>query len=76
MIRRQSAALLTAVKTEKRSKYSPESDKVSQTEAKTILFLILFVLSREEFSLMSGTGRSFWTLPVMRSNNTQNRCRV
>jgi hypothetical protein len=37
MIRRQSAALLTAVKTEKRSKYTPESDKVSQTEAKTIL---------------------------------------
>jgi len=54
---------------EKRSKYTPGSDKVSQTEAKTILFLILFVLSREEFSLMSGMGRSFWTLPVMRSNN-------
>jgi len=31
MIRRQSAALLTAVKTEKRSKYTPESAKVSQT---------------------------------------------
>jgi len=69
MIRRRSAALLTAVKVEKRSKYTPGSDKVSQTEAKTILFLILFVLSREEFSLMSGMGRSFWTLPVMRSNN-------
>jgi len=69
MIRRHSAALLTAVKAEKRSTYIPESDKVSSTEARTMLFLVLFILSREEFSLMSGMGRSFWTLPVMRSNN-------
>jgi hypothetical protein len=44
MIRRQSAALLTAVKAEQRSKDAPRSDKVSQTEAKTRLFLVLFVL--------------------------------
>jgi hypothetical protein len=34
-----------------------------------MLFLVLFILSREEFSLMSGMGRSFWPLQVMRSNN-------
>jgi hypothetical protein len=54
MIRRHSAASLTAVEVEKRSKYAPESDKVSQREARRILFLALFVPSREEFSLMSG----------------------
>jgi hypothetical protein len=69
MIRRHSAAFLTAVKAEKRSKYAPESDKVSQTQAQTTLFLVLFVLHGEGFSLMSGMGQSFWTLPVMRSNN-------
>ena len=31
--------------------------------------LILFVLSREDVSLMSGIGPSFWTLPIMRCNN-------
>src|SRR6266568_2278437 len=31
--------------------------------------LILFVLSREDVSLMSGIGPSFWTLPIMRGNN-------
>ena len=54
MIRRHSAALLTAVKVEKRSIYAPESDKVSQREVQTRLFLVLFVLSREDCSLMSG----------------------
>ena len=49
-------ALLTAVKAEERSKYAPGSDKVSETEAKTILFLVLFVLCREEFLLISGMG--------------------
>ena len=34
---------------------------------KTIL--VLFGLSREDFSLMSGMGRSFLTLPIMRSHN-------
>src|SRR5262245_533747 len=38
MIRRHSAALLTAIKAEKRSKHVPESDKISQTETQTILF--------------------------------------
>ncbi len=69
MIRRHSTALLSAVKVEKKRKYASESDKVSQREAQTILFLALFVLSQEGFSLMSGMGRSSWTLPVMRSNN-------
>ena len=31
--------------------------------------LILFVLSREDVSLMSGIRPSFLTLPIMRSNN-------
>ena len=69
MIRRHSAALLTAVQANKRSKYSPRSDKVSQTEAQIRLFLILFALSREECLLVSGMERNFWTLPVMVSNN-------
>jgi hypothetical protein len=69
MIRRHSVALLTAVKAEKRSKYAPESGKVSQTDAQTILFLVILVLHREKFSLRSGMGRNFWTLPVMRRNN-------
>src|SRR5437899_56736 len=34
--------------------------------------LILFVLSREDVSLMSGIGPSFWTLPIMRGNNAYN----
>ncbi|OLE03778.1 MAG: hypothetical protein AUI36_42900 [Cyanobacteria bacterium 13_1_40CM_2_61_4] len=76
MIRRQSAALLTAVKAEQRSKDAPRSDKVSQTEAKTKLFLVLFVLYREDFSLMSGRGPYFSTLPIMRSHNAYNRCHV
>jgi hypothetical protein len=59
MIQRHSAALLTAIKAEKRSKNVPESDKISQTETQTKLFLVLFVLSRGESSLMVGMGRSF-----------------
>jgi hypothetical protein len=59
MIRRYSAALLTAVQAKKRSKYTPRSDKEPQTEAQTRLFLILFVLSREEGSLVSGMERNF-----------------
>ncbi len=31
--------------------------------------LILFVLSSEDVSLMSGIRPSFWTLPIMRGNN-------
>ena len=31
--------------------------------------LILFVLSCEDISLMSGRGPSFWTLPIMPGNN-------
>jgi len=69
MIRRHSAALLTAVEAKKRSKYAPRSDKVSQTEAQIRLFLILFVLSREECWLVSGMERNFWNLSVMGSNN-------
>jgi len=34
---------------------------------KTIL--ILFVLSREDVSLLLGIGPSFWSLPIMRGNN-------
>jgi hypothetical protein len=59
MIRRHSAALLTAVKAEKRSKHVPESDKISQTETQTILLLVLFILTRGESSLMVGMWRSF-----------------
>ena len=73
MIRRHSTALLTAVKVEKKSKYASESDKVSQREAQTILFLVFFGLSQEGFSLMSGMGRSSWTLPVMRSKGIRER---
>jgi hypothetical protein len=69
MIRRHSTALLTAVKAKKMSKDTPRSDKVSQTEAQIRLFLILFVLSREERWLVSGMERNFWTLSVMGSNN-------
>ena len=59
MIRRHSAALLTAVRVKKTSTYAPRSDKVSQTEAQIRLFLALFVLSKEEGLLMSGMERSF-----------------
>jgi hypothetical protein len=31
--------------------------------------LILFVLSREDVSLMSGIRPSFWTFPIMWGNN-------
>ncbi len=31
--------------------------------------LILFDLSSEEVSFMSGIGPSFWTLPIMPGNN-------
>jgi len=33
------------------------------------VILILFVLSREDVSLMSGIGPSFWTLSIMLGNN-------
>jgi hypothetical protein len=59
MIRRHNAALLTAVQAKKRSKDTPRSDKVSQTKAQIWLFLILFVLSREEGLLVSGMERNF-----------------
>jgi hypothetical protein len=59
MIRRHNAALLTAVQAKKRSKYTPRSDKVPQTEAQIRLFLVLFVLSREEGSLVSGMEQNF-----------------
>jgi hypothetical protein len=54
-----SAAFLTAVQAKKRSKYTPRSDKVSQTEAQIRPFLVFFVLSREEGSLVSGMERNF-----------------
>ena len=70
MIQRHQAALLTAVQAQQRNIYTPISGKVPQAEAQIRLFLILFVLSSEEDSLVSGMERNFWTLPVMRSNNT------
>ena len=33
------------------------------------VILILFVLSSEDVSLMSGLGPSFWTLSIMLGNN-------
>jgi hypothetical protein len=59
MIRGHNAALLTTVQAKKRSKDTPRSDKVPQTEAQIRLFLILFVLSREEGLLVSGMERNF-----------------
>ena len=59
MIRRHHTALLTAVQAQQRSTDTPRSDKVSQAEAQIQPFLILFVLSREEGSLVSGMERNF-----------------
>jgi hypothetical protein len=59
MIQRHNAALLTAVQAKKRSKYTLKSDEVPQTKDQIWLFLILFVLSREEGSLVSGMERNF-----------------
>jgi hypothetical protein len=59
MIRRHHAALLTAVQAQQRSTDTPRSDKVPQAETQIGPFLILFVLSREEGSLVSGMERNF-----------------
>jgi len=52
MIRRHSAALLMAVKVEKRSKHVPGSDKVSHSKSIQGVFINLLVLLKEDFLLM------------------------
>jgi hypothetical protein len=69
MIRRQSAALLTAVKADQRRKYAPGSDKVVIVIGQDIAIVILFDLSSEDVSFMTGLGASFWPLPIMPGSN-------
>jgi hypothetical protein len=76
MIRRYSAALLTAVQVEKRSKHVPGSDKVSQSKSIRGVFINLLVLLREDFLLVPGVGPWLPNLWIMPSKNAENRCYV
>jgi hypothetical protein len=73
MIRRHSAALLTAVKVDKRSKHVPGSDKVSQNTSSRCGSVSLLVLLREDFSLVSDVGPWLPDLWIMSSKNAENR---
>jgi hypothetical protein len=69
MIRRQSASLMIAVKADQRQKYAPRIGQSVTVIGQDKVILILFVLSSEDVSLMSGIGSSFWTLSIMLGNN-------
>jgi len=69
MIRRQSGVLLTAVKADQRRKYAPGSDKVVIVIGQDMAILVLFGLSSEDVSFMTGIGPSFWTLLIMPGNH-------
>jgi hypothetical protein len=76
MILRQSAALLTAVKVEKKSKHVPGYDKVSQNTSSRCNSLYLLVLLRGDFWLMSDVGPWLLDLWIMSSKNAANRCHI
>jgi hypothetical protein len=57
------------VKADQRRKHARGSDKVVIVIGQDMAILILFDLSSEEVSFMSGIGPGFWTLPIMPGNN-------
>jgi hypothetical protein len=73
MIRNHRAALLTAVKVEKRSKQVPGSDPWSQRVLFQGVFIYLFVLIREDCWLVPDVGPGSPELWIMPSKNAGNR---